>query len=66
MEDVMRIKIEGEAMLDPGSGRWYGVVRIIKDDGTAEEFKTRPLFDSRSELEIALVKRIRELADLAN
>jgi len=56
------MRIEGEALVEPKSGQWYWIIRIIKDDGTTEDaVKTKPIYPTKQEAERAVFNKIREV-----
>lgn len=59
------MKIEGEALLDPGTGRWYIVMRAVQHDGGVKELrKSPPVFPTREEAEKEIVASLREAKEM--
>jgi len=42
------MRVEGEALLNGATGRWYGIIGVVNDDGPLETlFKTEQEYKAR-------------------
>jgi hypothetical protein len=56
------MRVEGEALLNGATGRWYGIIRVINDDGSLDTlFKTEQEYKTRAKAEEAVVKKLQGL-----
>lgn len=57
------MRIEGEAFIDAKSGRYFGIITIVHDDGQREDIlRTPPTFATRPEAEKEIIDKVRKLA----